>query len=218
MNGHAGNAFISGGAPPPGLLWSAAIEPNDEVSKMRENLDPKTRLMNGNAMFRRMTDPELLARLTKAHEPFIAILTCSDARVDSAKVFNLSLGDAYVVRTAGNTVADPSVLGSLEFAVDCLEVKAILVMGHTECGAIEATYECTNPGNLAGALKDIECAKSKLDPSDAKDRSLVAEGNVRLQLRKLEDNSTVIRDAMARGKLVVFGAVLDIGTGAVKFI
>jgi len=185
---------------------------------MRENLDPKTRLMNGNAMFRRMTDSELLTRLTKAHEPFIAILTCSDARVDPAKVFNLSLGDAFVVRTAGNTVSDRSVLGSLEYAVDCLEVKALLVLGHTECGAVKATYECVDPGNLDGVLKDIECAKSKLDPADAKDLALVAESNVRLQLRTLEDTSTLIRDAMTRGKLVMFGAVLDIGTGAVKFI
>ncbi len=181
-------------------------------------MDPKTRLMNGNAMFRRMTDSELLTRLTKAHEPFIAILTCSDARVDPAKVFNLSLGDAFVVRTAGNTVSDRSVMGSLEYAVDCLEVNAILVLGHTECGAVKATYECVDPGNLDGVLQDIECAKSKLDPADAKDLALVAESNVRLQLRTLEDTSTLIRDAMTRGKLVMFGAVLDIGTGAVKFI
>ncbi|HIH01413.1 TPA: carbonic anhydrase [Thermoplasmata archaeon] len=185
---------------------------------MRENLDSKTRLMDGNAMFRRTTDPSLLARLSKAHEPFIAILTCSDARVDPAKVFNLSLGDAFVVRAAGNTATDPSVIGSLEYAVDCLEVKALLVLGHTECGAIKASYECVEPGNLDGVLRDVESAKSKLDPTEARDPGLVAESNVRLQLRKLEDTSTIIRDAVARGKLTMYGAVLDIGTGAVRFI
>jgi carbonic anhydrase len=185
---------------------------------MRENLDSKTRLADGNAMFRRVTDPALLSRLSKSHEPFIAILTCSDARVDPAKVFNLSLGDAFVVRTAGNTATDPSVIGSLEYAVDCLEVKALLVLGHTECGAIKASYECADPGSLDGVLRDIESAKSKLGCAEAKDSNLVAECNVRLQLRKLEDTSTIIRDAVARERLMLYGAVLDIETGAVRFI
>ena len=185
---------------------------------MRENLDSKTRLMDGNAVFRRLTDPTLLARLGKSHEPFIAILTCSDARVDPAKVFNLSLGDAFVVRTAGNTATDPSVIGSLEYAVGCLEVKALIVLGHSECGLVKACYECTEPGDLDGVLRDIESAKSRLSPTEAKDPGLVAESNVRLQLRKLEDTSTIIRDAVVRGKLTMYGAVLDIGTGAVRFI
>jgi carbonic anhydrase len=185
---------------------------------MRENLDSRARLIDGNAMFRRVTDPALLARLMKSHEPFIAILACSDARVDPAKVFNLSLGDAFVVRTAGNTASDPSVVGSLEYAVDCLEVMALMVLGHTECGAIESTYECSDPGNLDAVMRDIECAKSKLSCGEAKDPNLVAESNVRLQLRKLEDMSTIIRDAVTRGRLTLYGAVLDIGTGAVRFI
>jgi carbonic anhydrase len=185
---------------------------------MRENLDPKARLVDGNAAFRRMTDSAFLARLIESHEPFIAILTCSDARVDPAKAFNLSLGDAFVVRTAGNTASDPCVIGSLEYAVDCLEVKALLVLGHTDCGAVKASYECVDAGALEGVRRDIECAKSRLDCAEAKDSSLVAESNVRLQLRKLEDTSAVIRDAVALGKLTMYGAILDIGTGMVKFI
>ncbi len=185
---------------------------------MRENLDPKTRLLDGNATYRRTTDPVLLDRLSKSHEPFIAILACSDARVDPAKVFSLSMGDAFVVRTAGNTASDPCVIGSLEYAVRCLEVKALLVLGHSDCGAIKATYECESPGNLEGALKDIECAKARLSCAEAKNTTLVAEGNVRLQLRKLEDTSPVIREAVAKGVLVMYGAVLDIGSGAVRFI
>ena len=185
---------------------------------MRENLNPKTRLIDGNSVFRRNIDSSLLSRLTMSHEPFIAILTCSDARVDPAKMFNLSLGDAFIVRTAGNTACDPCVVGSIEYAVEYLEVKAIMVLGHTDCGAIKSTYECKEPGNLKGAVNDIECAKSKLSCVDAKDPSLVAESNVRLQLRKLEDTSVVIRNAVASGKLEMYGAVLDLATGAVKFI
>ena len=185
---------------------------------MRSKMDPKTRLADGNAMFRRTMDPSLLSRLAKAHEPFVAIVTCSDARVDPAKVFNLSLGDAFVVRTAGNTISDPTVIGSIEYAVKCLEVKAVVIMGHTDCGAVKATYSCREPDNLDNALGEIECAKSKLDESKARDASVVAEQNVRMQLRKLEDTSTVVRSAVSKGKLEMIGAMLDLETGTVRFI
>lgn len=185
---------------------------------MRSDVDPKTRLADGNAMFRRTMDPSLLSRLAETHEPFVAILTCSDARVDPVKVFNLSLGDAFVVRTAGNTVTDPTVLGSLEYAVECLEVKAIVVLGHSDCGAVRAVYGCRDPCSLDRALDEIECAKSKLDESRARDPVAVAESNVRMQLRRLEDNSTVVRDAVAKGRLELIGAMLDLGTGTVRFI
>lgn len=185
---------------------------------MRTSLDPKNRLVDGNAMFRRTLDPALLRRMSETHEPFVAVLTCSDARADPVKVFNLSLGDAFVVRTAGNTANDPTVIGSLEYAVKHLKVRMILVMGHSDCGAVKATYGCRDPGNLDGALASIDCAKSKLDNSKAKDFVAVAEGNVRLQLRKLEDTSSIIRDAVSRGELELCGAMLDLATGAVRFI
>lgn len=185
---------------------------------MREGLDPKKRLTDGNATFRRSTDPALLSRLAESHEPFYAILTCSDARVDPAKVFSLSMGDAFVVRTAGNTACDRSVIGSIEYAVKRLSVRAIVVLGHSDCGAINSSYESTDPGCLDAVMKEIECAKAKLSNDDARDTNLVAACNVRIQMRKLEDMSAVIRDAVSRGDLEMLGAVLDIRTGTVKFV
>jgi carbonic anhydrase len=185
---------------------------------LREDIDPKTRLVDGNATFRRVTDPAVLSHLSKSHEPFVAILTCSDARIDPAKVFSLSLGDAFVVRTAGNTATDQCVVGSLEYAVKHLRVKALLVLGHTGCGVIKATYDCCEPGNLEGVLREIESAKSRLEVSESKDPTAVAVTNVRMVLRKLSDTSVIIRDAVAQDGLEMFGAVLDIEDGTVEFI
>jgi carbonic anhydrase len=185
---------------------------------MREGLDAKKRLVDGNATFQKVTDPIVLSRLAESHKPFLAILTCSDARVDPVKVFSLSMGDAFVVQTAGNTASDPTVIGSLEYAVDCLEVKALVVLGHSDCGAIKASYESAELDNLDAVLRDIECAKSKLSSDEARDADAVAASNVRIQMRKLKDLSTVIRDAVSRGSLEMYGAVLDIRTGAVKFV
>ena len=185
---------------------------------MREGLNPKRRLVDGNATFRRSTDPALLSRLAESHKPFYAILTCSDARVDPAKVFSLSMGDAFVVRTAGNIACDPSVIGSLEYAVERLKVRALVVLGHSDCCAIKASYESTDPGFLDAVLQEIDCAKSKLSIEDARNVDLVAASNVRIQMRKLEDMSPGIRDAVSRGSLELLGVTLDIRTGTVKFV
>ena len=185
---------------------------------MREGLDARKRLEDGNATFRRATDPRILSRLAESHEPFCAILTCSDARVDPAKVFSLSMGDAFVVRTAGNTAGDPSVIGSLEYAVECLKVKALIVLGHSDCGVIKASYESRETGYLDAVLREVECAKSKLSNDDARNADAVAVSNVRMQLRKLEDLSPLIRDAVSSGDLEIIGAVLDFRTGTVKFV
>ncbi|UCE91149.1 MAG: carbonic anhydrase [Methanobacteriota archaeon] len=185
---------------------------------MREEMNPKRRLIDGNATFRRATDPSLLSHLAESNEPFFAILTCSDARMDPAKIFSLSMGDAFVVRTAGNIASGPCVVGSLEYAVEFLKVKALVVLGHSDCGLIRASYERAEYGYMEEALKDIECAKSKLSNDDVRDADAIAANNVRIQMRKLVDFSPIIRDAASRGDLEMLGAVLDIRTGEVKFV
>jgi carbonic anhydrase len=185
---------------------------------VRSNLDPKSRLIDGNAMFKKAVDPIFLAQMCKTHKPFVAVLTCSDARVDPAKIFNLSLGDAFVVRVAGNVGADCSVIGSLEYAVEHLKVKTVVVLGHTGCGAVKAAMEAAEPGNLEPVVRDIDSARAKLECLDAKDPDKVSEANVRLQLRMLVDRSCILREAANDGSLSILGAMFDISTGVVRFI
>jgi carbonic anhydrase len=181
--------------------------------------DGKRRLADGNAVFRRSVDPSLLQRLnSKGQEPFAAVLACSDSRVPPVKIFNLSLGDVFEVRVAGNSASDPAALGSLEYAVEHLHVKHLVVLGHTKCGAAKASMEGNAPENLASVMRDMERARYKNPTDRQEDADLIAENNVRLQLRLLVDNSKIVRDAVNGGRLELSGAMYDVETGLVRFI
>ncbi len=181
--------------------------------------DAKQRLMDGNALFRKAVDPALLNRLnSKTQEPFVAILSCSDSRVDPAKIFNLSMGDAFIVRTVGNSASNPLVIGSLEYAVDHLHVKMVLVMGHTNCGAVRAMLDGKYPEGLDKVVSDMERARDKVPPEKAKGVDAIAESNVRLQMRVIEDSSVPIASAVNKGALQMAGAMYDLATGSVRFL
>lgn len=185
---------------------------------MEGGSDRRGRLAEGNAAFRKAADPTLIANLAKGQRPSFAILACSDSRVVPEKLFNLSLGDAFVVRVAGNSAADPSVLGSLEYAVEHLHVRDLVVLGHTGCGAVKLAVDGATPGNLAPVMRDMDRAKSKVPIESENDLDIIAESNVRLQLRLLEDTSYVIRGAMEKGQLFLHGAMYDVNTGIVRFL
>ncbi len=185
---------------------------------MRNN-DVKSRLEIGNEKFRASTDPVVLVRLAEnGQAPFVAILTCSDSRVVPEKLFNLSLGDAFVVRTAGNSASDSTVCGSLEYAVGRLNVKALLVLGHTCCGAVRAVLDGYTTECLSSTIRDIERARSRLSGEDANDPDAISEANVRMQLRLLEDNCPAVRQAVRDGKLRLLGAMYDLSNGSVRFL
>jgi carbonic anhydrase len=181
--------------------------------------DAKQRLMDGNALFRKSVDPAVFTRLnTKAQEPFIAILSCSDSRVDPVKIFNLSMGDAFVVRIVGNSASDPLVIGSLEYAVEHLHVKMLLVMGHTGCGAVKAMMDGNAPEGLDKVMNDMERARDKVPADRARNVDAIAESNVRFQMRVIEDTSVPIAKAVNQGTLQLAGAMYDLATGSVRFL
>jgi len=185
---------------------------------LASTIEGKKRLVDGNAMFRKNVDPTVLSRLARKHEPFVAVLGCSDSRVPPSKIFNLSLGDAFVVRVAGNSACDPSVMGSLEYAVKHLKVKVLVVLGHTGCGAVKVAMECSDLDNLEGVLGDIDEARSKVKGGSPSDMDAIAEMNVRLQLRRVIDGSKIIADAVRDGELEVYGVMYDLASGKIRFI
>jgi carbonic anhydrase len=178
----------------------------------------KTRLLDGNKFFRNSPDLAIMKRLAKNQEPFVAILACADSRVNPEKIFGLSLGDAFVVRVGGNTRADPSVLESLEYAVEHLNVRAVVVFGHTDCGIAKAVVDDGACDELGSLYTDMCLAKGKLPSDKARDPDAISESNVRLQVRTLLDQSCVIREAVDSGKLSIIGAMLELSTGVVKFL
>jgi len=148
--------------------------------------------------------------------PFAAIVSCSDSRVPPEIVFDQGLGDLFVVRTAGEVVDDIA-LGSVEYAVEHLGVKLIMVLGHGECGAVKAAVEESDePGHIALIVEAIMPAveKAKMQHGDLLDNAI--KENVDLNICRIKA-SHLIREAMVTDCVKIVGAVYDMYDGRVEF-
>ncbi|HVP61366.1 MAG TPA: carbonic anhydrase [Myxococcaceae bacterium] len=193
------------------------------------------RLQDGNARFvnnlRRseaMTSPVRRAEVADNHRPFAVVLGCSDARVPAEIVFDQGLGDLFVIRVAGNVVA-PSQIGSVEFAVGRFGVQLVVVLGHSRCGAVEATLEAlARPGQpQSPGLRSIvdrvrPSIEGLLHTELAEDRSrLVQEAvraNIRASVNQLRHGSELIERMVLAGRLRVAGAEYALDSGEVGFL
>ena len=157
-------------------------------------------------------DLEILkARTVDKQQPFVAILGCADSRVPVELVFDQSIGALFVARVAGN-LATPEIIASLEYAVAVLGVKAVLVLGHANCGAVKASMKAeTVPGQISSLYPHIRPAIERAG-GDV-DRAIAA--NAQFQADLLRTSSTVVRDALARRKIDVKAGVYDLATGKV---
>ncbi|WP_310483955.1 carbonic anhydrase [Chamaesiphon sp. VAR_48_metabat_403] len=189
----------------------------------KQNLTPDSaieELLQGNKRFtsQKTKQPNRgsfrLREVAKGQKPFAAILGCADSRVPAEIVFDQGLGDLFVVRVAGN-VATPEEIGSLEFGTLVLGSKAILVLGHSACGAVKATIDNKPvPGQIGSILKQIEPAvvASKNQAGDALKNATIA--NIKGQIAILK-SSTVIANLVKSGKLKISGGFYDLDTGIV---
>jgi carbonic anhydrase len=193
-----------------------------------------TRLRQGNRRFANdeTTTSELSnsarrAALTAGQEPFAIILGCSDSRVPAELVFDQSVGDLFVIRVAGNVVA-PSLVGSVEFAASRFGTRLVVVMGHSQCGAILATLEELEgeASNQSENLRDIvdrvrpsvETVLSTMrdDDHDALVREAVR-ANVRASVDHLRHGSELLERLIRENGLLVVGAEYSLETGVVEF-
>ena len=167
------------------------------------------------------------AELAGGQEPFAIILGCSDSRVPAEIVFDQGLGDLFVIRVAGNIVA-PSQIGSVEFAAERFGTRLVVVLGHSQCGAILATIEelkrpTTNQSrNLHSIVDRVRPAVEPLlktdlrrDP-DALIRDAVR-ANVHISANHLRHGSEILERLIQRDGLVVVGAEYSLETGVVDF-
>lgn len=167
------------------------------------------RLLEGNRRFVASQGPGLERHLA-GQRPFAAVLTCSDSRVVPEFIFDVGIGDIFVVRDAGNTAIDPSELGSLEYAVEHLHVPLVLILGHTHCGALNAAEQ--GPGddsNVGRIVNGIRCCFGEADHLRA---------NIRMQMRHLLERSPIISSAAERGDVEIRGAVYRMEDGTVEFL
>lgn len=146
-------------------------------------------------------------------EPFAAILSCADSRVPVELIFDQSIGHLFVTRVAGNMIT-PEIIGSLEYGVAVLGVKAILVMGHAKCGAISATMKAQEvPGQISVLYQHIMPAIREIDDVEA-----AVKANARYQAQLLRESSTVIAKAIKDHQVTVAAGYYDLGTGRVTVL
>ena len=167
------------------------------------------------------------AGLAKAQEPFAIILGCSDSRVPAELIFNQGLGDLFVIRIAGNIVA-PSQIGSIEFAADQFGTRLVVVLGHTSCGAIQASLNhiLTNSEHASPNLESIvsritPCIKAVVTESeyasDEERMRAAVRANIRASVEQLRHGSNILENLIANDDLLVVGAEYDLETGSIEF-
>jgi carbonic anhydrase len=181
-------------------------------------------LMAGNRRFVRgehLVRPtrELRSELAKGQHPDVIVLTCSDSRLSPEWIFDQPLGEVFVVRTAGNLV-DPIALGSIEYAVEHLHAKLLVVMGHDKCGAVDAAL-----GGGEMPTDNLKALVAKIRPGLPPTRAgasaestlqSAVEANVRRSATDCIVGSPIVREATVKGSLAVVQAVYHLSTGEVE--
>jgi len=159
----------------------------------------------------------------EGQKPVAAILSCSDSRVPPEIIFDAGIGDIFVIRIAGN-VAAKEAIGSIEYAVDHLGVKLILVLGHTKCGAVTAAANNDKvAGDLAAIIDEIKpaVAKTKAGDKNLTGDKLILEStksNVQRSIQKIMNSSSLSQSRLQTGDITVIGALYDIETGSVTIL
>ena len=184
-------------------------------------LSPETalqQLMDGNRRFAegRMTsldeDLEMLKAKTVANQqPFAAVLSCADSRVPVELIFDQSIGRLFVTRVAGNIASSP-MIASLEYAVAVLGTKAVMVLGHANCGAVKATIEGkTVPGQISTLFPYIRPAVDQA----GSDLEAAIKSNAKIQAGLLRASSPVLAEQVKLNRLTITAVYYDLASGKV---
>ena len=185
------------------------------------------RFVKGEATSQNHLSHQERAALAGSQNPFAIVLGCSDSRVPAEMVFDQGLGDLFVIRVAGNIVA-PSQVGSVEFAAERYDCAVVVVLGHSHCGAIQATVDTLmNPDhppsdNLMSIVNRVRPSVEILLQTDLKhDHAKLCmhavRSNVFASVNQLRHGSAVLEHLIEKGKMIVVGAEYSLETGEVTF-
>ena len=200
------------------------ISPQAALERLREG---NQRFASGVRSIDTLLSQVQRSELVGGQEPFAVILGCSDSRVPVEIIFDQGLGDLFVIRVAGNIVA-PSHIGSVEFAAEAFGTRLVVVLGHSNCGAVTATVdELQRPGenrspNLSDIVNRVRPSVEGLLKTDLRDKreALIHEAvraNVRASADHLRHGSKVLEDLIRNDGLLVVGAEYSLETGLVDF-
>ena len=161
---------------------------------------------------------ELINQTREGQYPFAVILSCMDSRTSSELIFDQGLGDLFSIRVAGNIVNN-DILASIEYAVKYVGSKILVVLGHTECGAIKSAKQGVTDGHITGLLKRIHPSISKalLYDEDYMFSDRVAYANVENSLEEIINQSDIVKDMFKKGEIGLVGGVYNIDNGKVDF-
>jgi len=186
-------------------------------------------LKEGNSKFVKgdltFTDfPKQIIETSKGQFPSAVILSCLDSRVPVEKVFDLGVGDVFVARVAGNIV-NTDMLASMEFGCKVAGAKLIVVLGHTECGAVKAAIDNVKLGIITELLAKIGPAIDSMSTysgdKTSKDKvyvDKVTAENVELVMNTIRKNSSILNEMEKNGEIDIIGGVYDINSGKVTFM
>src|SRR6266487_2712685 len=159
------------------------------------------------------------AELANSQHPFAIILSCSDSRVPPEIVFDEGLGDLFIVRVAGNVLNDEG-LGSIEYAVDILGARLIVVLGHQSCGAVDAAMKTVAAkGKAPGHIQSLVTAiKPVVDSTPKGDLDTMIKANVKHVVDTLRSSTPILKAKVESGNVQVMGGYYTLDTGAVTFL
>ena len=200
------------------------------TKKIRDDITPNNALQilkDGNYRFitNLKMNRNLLQQVNETSDeqfPFAFILSCIDSRTSAELIFDQGLGDIFSCRIAGN-ILNEDILGSMEFACKVAGAKLIMVLGHSECGAIKGACNNVRMGNLTGLLKKIQVVVKKVAKIGKVSTNshdfieLVSKENVKNVLNNIPKKSKIIRDLVKDKKIIIVGAMYDISSGKVDF-
>lgn len=207
-----------------GLCVSAAEPLRADVPTALESL---ARLKTGNAQF--VANPESAlpidaarrTALAKGQHPFATVLSCADSRVPPEIIFHTSLGDLFVIRTAGH-VADRSIRASVEYAAEHLHTPLVVVMGHEQCGAVRAAIDTPvtkslgpNLDYLIKAIRPSVTATASVAEATRMKAAILK--NVEQSVNDLIDESAILRELMHANKVALVGGYYELASGKVHF-
>jgi carbonic anhydrase len=218
----AGLAFATASTAP-------AVSPDEALQKL---MDGNKRYVENQMTGSKLCDLPTRTGLAKSQHPYAIVLTCSDSRVPPEIIFDKGLGEIFVIRVAGN-VADPTVVGSIEYAAEHLGSPLIMVMGHERCGAVKATVESkgktTGSANIDAivkavapsvktAAKDCQICKDDKKCADTKKEEFiecVVDANAKNVAASLTKKSKILTHLLHENKIKIVAAKYDLDDGVV---
>ena len=161
---------------------------------------------------------ELLNQTREGQYPFAVILSCMDSRTSVELIFDQGLGDLFSIRIAGNIVNN-DILASIEYAVKYIGSKVLMVLGHTECGAIKSAKQGVNDGHLTDLLNRIQpsITKAMLDDKEYMFNDKVAYANVENSLEEILRRSKIVKEMFENKQIGIVGGVYNVQNGQVDF-